>query len=187
MVRMFDAFVVATMQGVASSATNDTWAAPRRRAADRAVRLEAYGEFQAAVERAQFRLTILHSVHQAANNPLHIPARVAGFPILIRLMDESASDLAAVLVAWRKVKVLGTANTTRSADEWVKSLGEFVNCFRSAWYRPLRSRADLVRQRQVKTCLDQHARTFRCFAEADAAPRRRDRKAAAADADAVGR
>jgi hypothetical protein len=119
------------------------------------------------------------SVHSAQSNVAHIAAWVTGFPLIVGLLNQLTDDLASLTSDWQRVRLVGAPQVIGPAEALVLALCDLLASVDPGWHRP-RARAKHRRQLdQAKKKLVDASPAFDSAARADAAPDRRDRKAAA--------
>lgn len=177
---MLEMVVATVVQEVTKSAVGGAGGWSDKRGASRADRFECYSALERSVMRSQLRIDTLFTVHSAQYNIAHIAAWVSGYPLVVNLLNQLTDDLALVTSDWKRVRSVATPRATTAADDLVLALCAVMASVDPGWTKP-RARAahrrDLL---QAKRGLTDAMSAFEVAAKADAAPRRRDRRAASA-------
>ncbi len=180
MCTMFEMLAATIAQVVAQGAADGVSAMPEKRTADRTQRIATYAALQHSVVRAQLRDSTLASVHAAQYNPAHVAACISGFPLLVGLLNQLTDDLAQVVCDWQRVRLVASPAVDESAERLVVALCAVVACVDPGWIRP-RARGKYRQTLEIaKQELLAASSAFDRAARADAAPRRKDRRAALA-------
>lgn len=177
---MLEMVVATLVQEVTKTAVGGAGGWSDKRAVTRAERLESYLALQRSVMRSQLRIDTLFTVHSAQFNVAHVAAWISGFPLVVSLLNQLTEDLSRVTSDWQRVRLVAPPQAAKAADDLVLSLCAVMTSVDPGWMRP-RARAthrrDLLK---AKDGLTVASSAFEVAARADAAPRRRDRRAASA-------
>ena len=177
---MFEMLAATVAQVVATNAADGVSGMPEKRAADRTQRLNTYVSLQHSVVRAQLRVDTMFTVHSAQFNLANVAAWVTGYPLLVGILNQLTDDLAQVVADWQRLKLVAPPTVDQTAERLVLALCKVLTCVDPGWTRP-RARA---RQRSALEAAKQEllaaSTEFDRSVRADAAPRRKDRRAALA-------
>lgn len=177
---MLELVAATVIQEVTKTAVGGAGGWSDKRAVTRALRMENYSALQRSVMCSQLRIDTLFTVHSAQYNVAHIAAWISGYPLVVSLLNQLTDDLSRVTSDWQRVRLIATPQAATAADDLVLSLCAVMTSVDPGWMKP-RTRATHRRELlQAKERLTVASSAFEVAARADAAPRRRDRRAASA-------
>lgn len=177
---MLEMVVATVVQEVTKSAVGGAGGWSDKRAVNRADRFESYLGLQRSVMRSQLRIDTLFTVHSAQFNVAHIAAWVSGYPLVVNLLNQLTDDLSRVTSDWQRVRSVATPQAAVAADDLVLSLCAVMASVDPGWIKPRARAAHRLQLLEAKQGLADATSAFEIAARADAAPRRRDRRAAGA-------
>lgn len=175
---MYELVAATVSQIVAEHAADGLETLPHRSSAGRAERLKAYAALQGSVLRAQLRIGSLFTVHSTQFNLLNVIPIVTGFPLVVSMLNQLTNDLTAVIADWRRVRLVGNDQAAAEADGLVLALCDLMQHVDPGWHRPTARRRRRRAHRSAEERLEHAARRFDLALQADAAPRRGDRRLA---------
>jgi hypothetical protein len=167
------------LQAIAAESGDAGTSLLRRRlavGARRAERLAAYRSLEDIVLRARLRVDLLLALHSARLNPLDVPAQMAAFSVIANSLDRTLVDLSEALSAWRRLRSVGSKEVIAAADDLMAALAEMLKHVDPGWHRPRKRKAQRRLAAEAQEEYNRALATFDKHAQADAAPRRSDRR-----------
>lgn len=168
---------------VAKSAMTQGPSAVARLRAGRRQRRLAHQRLQTAVLRVRLRIEALLVGRKVLGKPTNLMAAFGGgLSLAFTLLDRVSVDLAEVQAALFVVQDLATKETATAAGAVVTALADLLGSVDPGWLHP-RGRSEARRRGQAaRRDFDEALQRFMQLADADAAPRWRDRRQARAAA-----
>lgn len=133
---MAELMAVAAGQSVVSEGAARGISVPRGRSAARAERLAAYDSLATAALSARLRIETLSSAHHNNLNPLHIPAQVTGYPLVVGQLERLGEDLCALAERWRQVRRVAPPAVIEGANELVAAVLAFCTVTEAPYWHP---------------------------------------------------
>lgn len=141
-------------------------------------RRAAYQRLQVVVLRTRLHITGMLATHQVLTNPVNVISFFGGLSVATTVIDRVTVDLAEAYEAWHRVRDQGVPEIARVADDLLIALAELMNTVDPGWRHPRERRAVRAEAQALNELFDAAFTRFLRLSDADAAARRRDRKAA---------
>ncbi|WP_142459758.1 hypothetical protein [Geodermatophilus aquaeductus] len=144
----------------------------------RSIRRTTYQALIVSCSRARQRIASVLAVQQARLNPFDPVAVVTGFPVVVTVLDRVIADLADVSEAFCAVQALAPNDVARGAEELLTTVGQLLAHPDPGWHRPRQRREARRQAHAAGERYDAALSEFGRLAHADAAPSRKERRAA---------
>jgi hypothetical protein len=153
--------------------------------ARRRARLTTYEALVTVTTRAYLRIRLVMTIQSAAASKPLSAAAWSGFGVLAASLERALADMADVIAAWRQLRGVGTVEVAVRADALVSALAALMLDPDPGLLKPFRRRSASARRVIAEERYLSTLRAFTLAATADTAPRKQDRRSAAAELRAL--